>query len=237
MEQIDLSTLAGDMFNMLVPESVSSKVSSLRTKKPRKTASIGNLKNAPPPPQPSRRRSASTSVSTAVSTTSSGRTYAESDLLRSASGSAESLISEAESNATTLYSSSSTSSSTRTSVSGRSSLSSLDYSRHQYHQQQQQQLQQFQHMQQQHQQQQLQPFYPPPPQYQHYAHQQPQQQYGAPLAPVMEEQQQLKLKQLARDSKAEPHESRWTPSGVKWRYARQGTYTLYAPTSAHFFWS
>ncbi|KAK8051572.1 hypothetical protein PG993_002957 [Apiospora rasikravindrae] len=187
MEQIDLSTLAGDMFNMLVPESVSSKVSSLRMKLPRKTASISNLKNAPPPPPQSRRRSASTSISAAASNTAAGRTYAETAM--SASGSAESLISEAESNATTLYASSSTSSSTRTS---------------------------------------LQQYYPPPPQYQHYPQQQ---QYGAPLAPVLEEQhlklmQQAARKQMAREERlaagGESHESRWSPSGVKWRYARQG---------------
>ncbi|KAK7927575.1 hypothetical protein PG985_004573 [Apiospora marii] len=46
----------------------------------------------------------------------------------------------------------------------------------------------------------------------------------------MEEQQQLKLKQLAMDSKGNPHESRWTPSGVKWRYARQASEELDDPS-------
>ncbi|KAK8090574.1 hypothetical protein PG994_000079 [Apiospora phragmitis] len=230
MEQIDLSTLAGDMFNMLVPESVSSKVSSLRMKLPRKTASSNNLKNAPNPPPPSRRRSASTSISTAASNTkSSSRTYAESFL--GVKSSAEPLISKAESNATTLYSSSSTSSSTRTSVSSRGSLTNLDYSRQQFHQQQ--QLQQLQQLQQS---QQLQQYFPPPPQYQHYPQQQQQQQqYCAPLAPVLEEQQ-WKLMQQASKQMATPREERLAARGTPMKVAgrlQKSSGDMHAKVSQH----
>lgn len=212
------------MLNMLVPESVSSKVS-LRLKSLRKTASISNIKNAPPPSTQSRRRSASTSLSASASAMSPGSTYGGNAL--SASSSAESLISEAESNASAaLYSSSSTSSSTRTSVSGRSSLSGLDYSRQQlyHHQQLSQQQQQLQ--------QQLQQYYPQsPPQQLYHQHYQPQH-YMAPLAPVLEEQHLKRLQQQAREQmvqkerlpKGEAHENRWSSSGVRWRYARQGNY-------------
>lgn len=191
MEQIDPSTLAGDLFNMVLPEVFSSRVPSLpRLNSLRRSLSSNGHKNATSsPPPPSRRKSASTSKSSSKL----------SDLAPSVGSASDTLISDGETDVVSYASSSA--STTRTSMSSRSSVSGFDYTT----------------------------LPPLPP---------PHQQLGPLLSPPVVEDQHLRLlqgagKQRKHEDRLGPNfgahsydgvDCRWSPSGIKWRYARQGAH-------------
>lgn len=215
MEQIDPSALVGEMFTRILPESFSSRVPSLpRLNSLRRSLSSSNShKNAPAPPLPSRRRSTTTTTSTAKA--ASSKLPERESSVGSAS---DTLVEDGEmdvvsyatssastSGASTARASKSSASTTRASTSsGRSSKSGLDVCA---------------------------PLSPPlllPPH----------QQLGPLLSPPAVEDQHLRLYQGAGkprtpEDRLGPNfgahsyhgvDCRWSPSGIKWRYARQGTH-------------